>query len=120
MEQTLEYIQRLLAKGETLSLERAKGATYRNSDATLYSLGVYPQNSVLAGQQKRTNVHSWELWSDATEELNAAGIKYEDLYEIGGTSYIPVDRMVAHLSPGPDTPYWTGNGDISDETEDRS
>jgi len=104
--------------GETLSLEQSKGQTYQSADATLYALGVYEGSSVLAGQQKRTNVHSWESYEEAKSVLgSAAGVPYEDLYEIGGTSYIPVDRMVAHLSDEPDTPYsyWTGNGDEDEE-----
>jgi hypothetical protein len=98
MEQRLrETIVRLLMDGETLSLERAKGQTYQSADATLYALGVYPKSSVLAGQQKRTNVHSWDSYEKAKSVLDASLIKYEDLYEVGGTSYISVDRMVAHL-----------------------
>ena len=93
----IDPIQNAVDDGETLSLERGKGSTYQHSDPTLYSLGKYPRSSVLAGQQSRKFLCSWSSYEEAKSALDAAGFNYEDLYEIGGTSHIPVDIMVAHL-----------------------
>ena len=93
----IEHIQNAVIDGKTLSLERGKGTTYHNGNPTLYALGTYPRSSVLAGQQSREFLESWESFEQAKSDLDREGFSYDDLYEIGGTSLIPLEEMLAHL-----------------------
>ena len=93
----LSYAEERVECGETLSLEIGKGQTYQHNEPTLYSLGVYPRSSVLAGQQSRKFLYSWSSYDEARAALDASGLKYDDLFQSGGTSHIPVETMISHL-----------------------
>ena len=63
--------------------------TYSNNRWTIYSLGVYPSHSVLAGQQKRTFIDSFETLEQAKEQYPTA------IVNSNGTSYRAPD--LSHL-----------------------
>lgn len=68
----------------------SRGATYRNKGYTVYKIDTYPRTSVLAGQQRRT-------WLDNFETLEEAKTQFPQAEFIEGTTYVPIEHMVAHL-----------------------
>lgn len=50
---------------KTYTIERGKGATYQNQRFTVYGHDVYPHNSVLAGQERRTFEESYPTLEEA-------------------------------------------------------
>lgn len=88
-------------KLRSFTLEVGRGASY-SGGAVLYGHGTYPRSSVLAGQSKRVWLEKWDTAEEARAELaevrrSLKGFRYDDLLEIGGTSYVDVESMVAHL-----------------------
>lgn len=75
-------------KGRKLTIERGRGATYRNNRWTVYAHDFFPRHSVLAGQPRRTFVDSFEHLEDAKREFPTAK-------EFQGTTYMP--PSLAHL-----------------------
>jgi len=67
---------------ERLVIERGgRGMTYRKTSGfTVYKLGTYPRSSVLAGQQQRT-------FMDSFDTLEEARAKFPTAKLIAGTSY---------------------------------
>lgn len=58
-----------------------KGMTYEHEDGfTVYELSVYPESSVLAGQQKRK-------WVERYATLEAAQLAHPDAELVEGTTY---------------------------------
>ena len=80
-----------------LSLERASGETYSGNNPVLYGHGTYERSSVLAGQSRRVYLEEWGTLADAREALAASGVKYEDDYDAGTTSHVPVAQVIAHI-----------------------
>jgi len=78
-----------------LTIERTKGETYQSNDWTVYEHATYPPSSVLAGQHCRVLIRT----GYATPE--AALADYPDAVMLEGTTWTPIDSIVAHL-PGDD------------------
>jgi hypothetical protein len=88
------------------TLERGRGETYSNSDATLYGHSTYERTSVLAGRPQRVFVDNWEDWNEARkaiEEVRKALGKKFRFEEMGGSTHIPTSQLVSHLPD--DTDY---------------
>ena len=96
----------------TFTLEREHGETYGNPNAwALYAHDEYERGSVLEGQPRRTFVD--EIGTEADADAFLSGVVVVDspsggggfcLSKIEGTTHIPVDQAVAHLSDEPD--HW--------------
>ncbi len=72
----------------TYTIERGRGATYHNNDFVVYQHDVYPRNSVLAGQHRRT-------WKESYTTLEEAKTAWPTAKVIAGTTYAPPD--LSHL-----------------------
>lgn len=94
----------------TFSLENGRGETYQNARPTLYGHSTYERSSVLAGRPQRVFVAQWDDWAAARETIERVKalvkvtrrklrIEVDDC----GTTYIPTERLVAHLPD--DTDY---------------
>lgn len=69
------------------------GATYRRAEYGVYEYDTYPESSVLAGQERRTFIASYETLEEAQEE-------HPDAELVGWTGYQP--PYLKHLPDGPD------------------
>lgn len=85
-------------KRRKLTIERQRGETYSRSTYAVYEHGYYPRSSVLAGRPSRKFVDGG---FETVEEAKAAYPTARDLE--GGSTFIPIERMVAHLPD--DTDY---------------
>ena len=72
------------------TIERGRGATYASGRWTVYAHDRYPRSSVLAGQDRRTFVDSY----DSLDLAKAAWPKAEVLE---GSTYRDIDAMTRHL-----------------------
>lgn len=86
-----------------LTLEWGRGETYHTMKPTLYGHGTYGRNSVLRGQSRRVWLENWDSIEVAKADLMEAKLRYTDMTGTGGTTHVPVSRMVAHLPD--DTDY---------------
>lgn len=89
-------------KGAHFTLEAGRGETYDSGEPTLYCHSRYPRGSVLAGQDRREFVATWESEHDALEELeqlrfSRKDFKFSNLILDMGSTHRPVAEMVAHL-----------------------
>mgnify|MGYP006919384727 CR=1 FL=1 len=78
------------------TIEQASfGATYKHdaNTFTVYEIGEYDENSVLAGQQSRTFLDSFDSFEDAKEA-------FPDAELIDGSTY--QEPSLHHLPDGPD------------------
>ncbi|MBN8457387.1 MAG: hypothetical protein J0M04_06050 [Verrucomicrobia bacterium] len=83
-----------------LTLESGRGETYSNGRPTLYGHSTYGRGSVLAGRPRREWLEDWDDIETARAELKAAGIRYRDLCDAGGSTHIPVDVITTGLPDG--------------------
>lgn len=88
--------------GAHFTLEEGRGETYASGEPTLYCHSRYPRGSVLAGQDRREFVATWESEQDAITELDAIkvalpGFRYSNLILDMASTHRPVAEMVAHL-----------------------
>lgn len=94
-----------MPKFEYLSIEKGRGCTYvqKGPGVTVYGHGTYPGNSVLAGQPSRNYLKVFDSLPTEEENISAANKWAKETYpeisceEFLGTSYIPIEEMVAHL-----------------------
>jgi len=70
----------------------SRGTTYCTNEYGVYEYSIYPRSSVLAGQQRRK-------WLDSFQTLEQAQIAYpKAVYDGDGFSgFIPIAQMVAHI-----------------------
>lgn len=66
----------------------SRGATYSRQVYGVYSYDRYPRSSVLAGQQRRTFLDSFETLAEAKAKFPAAKV-------VNGCGYVPPD--LSHL-----------------------
>lgn len=94
-----------MPKFEYISIEKGRGTTYvqKGPGVTIYGHGTYPGNSVLAGQPSRSYLHVCDDFATEEENIVAAEKWVEENYpsveceKFVGSSYIPIEEMVAHL-----------------------
>lgn len=81
------------------TLEHGVGSTYGHTDAkpTLYGHGEYPSYSVMAGRNRRVYIRQFNSIDEARAMLASAKIKYDDLMDDGGSTYVDIDTLTAHL-----------------------
>jgi len=84
----------------TFSVEYGRGETYANDEITIYAHDKYERSSVLAGRERRMWIASFEgTEQDARETIDAAGAtKSTDFMLGGGTTHVPIDQIISHLS----------------------
>ena len=84
-----------MAKSYKTIEQGSRGATYResNSTFTVYEISKYPRGSVLAGQQSRRYLDSFDSLGEAKEA-------YPDAELIGGSTYR--EPFLGHLSDDSD------------------
>ena len=70
----------------------SRGATYNRQVYGVYAYDTYPRTSVLAGQQRRTFINSYETLAEAR-------VAHPDAKE-SGCGFQPPD--LSHLPDGPD------------------
>ena len=88
------------------TVEYGRGETYSNRNITVYAHDDYERSSVLYGRERRMWVGSFEEGAteqDARETMDAAGVMKLTDFNLGGSSYVPVDQVVSHLPD--DTDY---------------
>lgn len=77
-------------KPEQLIEYPSRGATYNRDQYGVYEYDVYPRSSVLAGQERRTFLDSFDTLAEAQKE-------YPNAKVAAGSAYAPVN--LSHL-PG--------------------
>jgi len=89
----------------TFTVEHGRGETYANRELTVYAHDDYEESSVLAGRERRMWIGTFgdepQARQDAEDTMRNAGAARITLW--GGSSYVPVAQMVAHLPD--DTDY---------------
>jgi len=93
-----------MAKTHKVIEQASRGATYQHDENTftVYELGVYPRSSVLAGQQSRTFLDSFNSLAEAQKVYPDAE------FTPGQSSYR--EPYLGHL-PDDETPDDDGNWD---------
>lgn len=98
----------------TWTVEYGRGETYATRDITLYGHDTHERSSVLAGRSRRRWIGDFgrgpQALQDARDTLAAAKLRAASVDWIvdeegqgGGTTYVPVEQVVAHLPD--DTDY---------------
>jgi hypothetical protein len=70
----------------------AQGSTYHHDAYGVYAYGVYPRGSVLEGQERRSNLGTFDTLTEAQAAFPDA-----DYYGEGGTGF--VDREIPVSAP---------------------
>ncbi len=83
------WMWNMATKKRNLTVERGRGATYRNEKFVVYEHSVYPRHSVLAGQDRRVWIEEYETLADAQRA-------YPTAVWIPGTTFRHPD--LSHLS----------------------
>ena len=94
-----------MQKFDYISIEHGRGETYVTpaGTATVYGHDWWPDSSVLAGQERRSYLRSFDESDDRDTNWAEARAWAESEYpgvevmDYAGSSHVPIKEMVAHL-----------------------